>query len=126
MDIIKIAFIGITGVFISILVKNSNKEYGQFISLGISLLIFVYISARLKVIVEGINSFTEFIDFDEKYLLILLKMTGITYVSEFASSMCRDSGYNAIASQIEIFAKLSLLAVSLPVVTALIETISTL
>ena len=50
-------------------------------------------------------------------------MTGIAYVSEFASSMCRDAGYQAVASQIEIFAKLSLLAVSLPVVTALINTI---
>ena len=37
--------------------------------------------------------------------------------------MCRDAGYQAVASQIEIFAKLSLLAVSLPVVTALINTI---
>ena len=51
-------------------------------------------------------------------------MTGITYVAEFAASLCRDAGHQAIASQIEIFAKLSLLAVSLPVVTALLDTIS--
>ena len=51
-------------------------------------------------------------------------MTGITYVSEFASSICKDLGYQSIASQIEMFARLLLFVISIPVVSALIETIS--
>ena len=56
------------------------------------------------------------------YLTILLKIAGITYIAEFASGICRDAGYGAIGSQIEIFGKLSILAVSMPIVLALLET----
>ena len=50
-------------------------------------------------------------------------MTGISYVAEFSSGICRDAGYGAIGKQIEIFGKLSILAVSMPIVLALLETL---
>ena len=56
-------------------------------------------------------------------LTTLLKMAGITYIAEFASGICKDAGYGAIGTQIEIFAKLSILAVSMPVLLALLETL---
>ena len=109
MDIVKVAVIGIAGVMLSIIMKNSRSEYAQL--------------AKIKIVIESVNGFMGHVGVESRYITILVKMTGIAYVSEFASSMCRDAGYQAVASQIEIFAKLSLLAVSLPVVTALINTI---
>ncbi len=50
-------------------------------------------------------------------------MVGITYVSEFAANLCRDSGYSAIAGQIEMFAKLSILVVSVPVFGAFLDAV---
>ena len=57
------------------------------------------------------------------YLNTLLKMTGITYIAEFASGICKDAGYQTIAGQIETFAKLTILALGMPVLTALLETV---
>lgn len=124
MDIIRIAVIGIAGVFLALMLKNSKSEYAHIVSLGVAVAIFAYVTARVGTIVTAVNSFAGYVDIEQKYIVILLKMTGITYVAEFAASLCRDAGHQAVASQIEIFAKLSLLAVSLPVVTALLETIS--
>ncbi len=124
MDIIRVAVIGIAGIFLSLILKSSKSEYAQMVAFGIAAVIFAYVTARVGTIVEAVNAFTKYVDIEKKYIVILLKMTGITYVAEFAASICRDAGHQAAASQIEIFAKLSLLAVSLPVVTALLETIS--
>ena len=44
-----------------------------------------------------------------------------TYVAEFASGICKDAGYSALGNQIEIFGKLSILGVSMPVFLALFE-----
>ena len=55
------------------------------------------------------------------YLTTLLKITGVTYIAEFASGICKDAGYGSIANQIEIFGKLSILAMSMPIVLALLE-----
>ena len=56
-------------------------------------------------------------------LKILVKLMGITYVAEFASGICKDAGFSAIGSQIEMFAKFSIMAVSVPVLLTLLETI---
>ena len=52
-----------------------------------------------------------------------MKMIGITYIAEFASGICRDAGYGSLGGQIEMFGKLSMLAVSMPILLTLMETI---
>lgn len=53
----------------------------------------------------------------------LMKMVGITYVAEFTSGICKDAGFGALGGQIEIFGKLSILAISTPILLALLETL---
>ncbi len=60
---------------------------------------------------------------DDACLKILLKMIGVTYLADFTANLCRDAGYSAIAGQVEFFGKISLLTLSFPVLTALMETI---
>lgn len=43
-------------------------------------------------------------------------------MSEFSAAICKDTGYQAIASQIEVFGKLTILAVSMPILLSLLET----
>ena len=50
-------------------------------------------------------------------------MIGITFVGQFSAGICKDAGYSAIASQIETFGRLTVLALGMPMVTALLETI---
>lgn len=57
------------------------------------------------------------------YLQTLMKIIGITYIAEFASDLCKDAGYQTIAGQIQIFGKLTVLAVSMPILSALLEAI---
>ena len=65
----------------------------------------------------------EYIKINNVYLTTLLKMIGITYIAEFSAGICKDAGYGALGTQIEIFGKLSILAVSMPILLALLETL---
>ena len=78
---------------------------------------------KLSYLFESIKKIQEFLPVDEKYVLVLLKMTGATYIGQLSSSICKDAGYAAIAGQIELFVKLYLMVLSLPVLLALVETI---
>ena len=78
---------------------------------------------KLSYLFESIKKIQEFLPVDEKYVIVLLKMTGATYIGQFSSSICKDAGYAAIAGQIELFVKLYLMVLSLPVLLALVETI---
>ena len=61
---------------------------------------------------------------DSKYIRLLIKVAGISYICEFSSSLCRDSGYSSVAAQIEMAGRLSILVMSMPVVMALLDTIN--
>ena len=66
----------------------------------------------------------QYLTVKEAYLKILLKIVGIAYIADFAASICRDAGYSAVAGQIELTGKISVLTVSTPIVLALLNTIS--
>ena len=54
---------------------------------------------------------------------ILMKVVGITYLCEFSVGMCKDAGFTAVADQIEILGKLSVLFAGLPILLAVIRQI---
>ncbi len=103
--------------------KALKPDYSVYLCLGVSLLIFSFVAEKLSVIMDGLEAIQACLPLKAGYIQILLKMIGITYIAEFASDLCKDAGYQTIAGQIQIFGKLSVLAVSIPVLTALLDTI---
>ncbi|TCK98365.1 stage III sporulation protein AD [Natranaerovirga hydrolytica] len=124
MNITQITIIGIVAVLLAIQFKNKNQEYGMYISLATAIIIFYFAVDKLDVIVETINGIQNNITISNLYIDILLKIIGIAYIAEFGSQLCKDAGYSAIASQIEIVGKLSILFVSLPILLSVIDTIT--
>lgn len=123
---IKVAIIGLAGGLLAVFLKNNKSEYGMYVILGVSVIIFTYICTQIESIISAINTFADYVNMDKTYITILIKMTGISYLAEFASNICKDLGYQSVSSQIEVFARLTLFVISIPVVSALIETIGRL
>lgn len=123
MEIIRISIIGIAGIAMAMMVKEIRPEYAIYLSLTAGVLILFFTVGKLSFLVESVQKIQEYIPIESAYITILMKMIGITYIGQFASGICKDAGYSAVAGQIELFGKLSVLAVSMPVVTALLETI---
>ena len=123
MDIVKIAMIGLAGVMLALMLRQQKSEYALYISLAAAVLILVFSAGRLAAVMETIQKIEAYIRIDSAMVKILVKMIGITYVAEFATGICRDAGFGALGNQIEMFARLSLMAVSVPVLRALLETV---
>lgn len=123
MDIIQIGVIGVVGALLAIQFKSGKNEYSIYISMAVSLLIFFFIFSEMKIFVELIREIGGYMNLHTSYIGTLLKMLGITYVSEFASAICRDAGYQSVSGQIEIFAKLFILGLSVPIILSLLEVI---
>ena len=66
-----------------------------------------------------IQNFQKYIPIESTYFSILLKMIGITYITEFSSDICKDAGYGALANQIGIAGKVTLISLSIPAITSL-------
>ncbi len=120
---IQIAILGLASVLLAIQFKGQKGEYGIYIALAASILIFGIGLTKIEVILAGIAEIQSYIHINETYVALLIKIVGITYVAEFASGLCKDAGYSAIASQIEVAGKLTILTISMPVLMALLKTI---
>ena len=123
MAVVKIALLGIAAVLIAVKLKNVQPEYGIFIGVAAGLIIFGFSVTRLQVLLSEIEKIRQYLSVHSSYVAVVIKVVGIAYISEFSSNLCRDAGYSGIASQIEMFGKLTILVMSLPVLTALLDTI---
>lgn len=120
---IKIALVGIVAVLTALMFKNGKNEFGFLISLSACIFIFFYGLGKLELFLNVVRRIEGYIGINKEYISILLKIIGITYISEFASSLCKDAGYSAIAGQIEFAGKLSIMGISVPILLALLDTI---
>lgn len=123
MSVVQISVIGVIGVLLAIQLKSGKTEYGIYIGIAISLLLFVEIIGKLEQVVQTMEELNNYFQLHKSYISTLMKMLGITYISEFASAICKDAGYHTIATQIETFSKVSLMVLSLPILLTLLETI---
>ena len=123
MSILQIATLGIIGTLFAIQLKQYKVEYAILLCLGIGIVIFSGILQQIGKIIGTIREIAGVISMDTKYMTTILKMLGVTYVAEFTSSICKDAGNQALGSQIEIFSKLTILVLSLPILVALLKTI---
>ena len=123
MNVMQIGIDGVTGALLAVQFKGGKTEYGIFMSVAVSIFLFACIVDRLEIFLSTVEQIGSYIDMDTGYLSTMFKMIGVTYIAEFSSGICKDAGYQTIAVQIEIFSKLTILALGMPVLLALLETV---
>lgn len=126
MDILKVSIFGITAVLMALVLKGCRPEYSYYVSIAVCICIFLLVATKLELLIGYAEKMQKLIRLDNAYMAMILKMIGITYIAEFASNICKDCGYQTIAGQIELFAKLSILALGMPVILGFMETIGDL
>lgn len=122
-ELVKIAFLGIAGVLLAVQFRGVKPEYATYIGLAIGIIIFCFSMRQVESITSQFARIREYLNGAEGYLSILLKVIGITYICEFSSGICKDAGYQAVAGQIEVLGKLTVMFAGLPILFAVIEQI---
>ena len=112
--IVSLAFMAVSIVIMALQFKNTKPEYGIYMGLAGVMVIAAFSLGRLSEIIDSINVIKQYTGTGQ-YMSLIIKVTGITYVSELASDICKEAGYGTIAGQILIFGKLSVVALCIPV-----------
>ena len=123
MEIIKIIGIAFIALIIIIMLKQYRPEYAVFISILTGVLILFLVMDKLTGIINLIKSIQDKYSINIQFIAILIKITGIAFLSEFAVSICKDSGEAAIASKIELGSKIIIISMSIPIISNLLEII---
>ena len=123
MDIIKIIGIGLVAVIIIVILKQYRPEFAMYVSIGAGILIFALIATKLYGIIDVLKSIANKSSINNKFLVLLIKITGIAILTEFTVSLCKDSGESAIANKVDLGGKVIIMSMSIPIMSSLLETI---
>ena len=120
---IKIALFAAVSALLAAWVKTLKSEYSLWIISGSGIFLGLAVLMKREVIGQELEFLRNFFSGYGSYFKLLLKIIGITYLAEFSSDLCKDAGATSLASQIELFGKLSILVLCMPVMTTLLKTI---
>lgn len=123
MEVVKIIGIAFVSLIIIIILKQYKPEFAIYISIIAGIIILLMVFDRLTGIIELLKTLANKASINSQFLILLIKMTGIAFLSEFAISICKDSGEAAIASKIEIGTKIIIISMSIPIISSLLEII---
>lgn len=124
MSFFKIICAVVVGVLLVIKLKSINSPLWVYLSLALSIFVLFYILNRLSFVLDFLDDVMGDIGLESGYFEILIKIVGISYLCEFASNICRESGFIAVAGQIEIGGKMTMMVMSMPILIAIVETIT--
>ena len=125
-EVIKIIGIGFISLIIIIIIKQYKPEFAIYVSIVSGIIIIYMIFYKLEGIINLLKMISNKSGINNNFLDLLLKITGIAFLAEFAINLCKDSGEGAIASKIEMGTKVIIVSMSIPIISSLLEVITKL
>ena len=123
MDVIKIIGIGLISLIIIIIVRQYKPEFTLYVSLLAGALILVFVMDKIGGIIDLLTSLSNKTAINNEFIILLIKITGIAFLTEFAVSICKDTGESAIANKVDMGGKVIIVSMSIPIISSLLETI---
>jgi len=124
MDIFKIALLSILAVLLITILKSVKKDdFALVITIIAAIIMFGLVIVKLESITSLLENLVEKSGINKDYLTLLLKVTGISYVIELATNICKDAGNIAIASKVEMIGKISIVVLTIPILTSVISAV---
>lgn len=126
MEITKIIGIGFLTLILTIILKECKKEYAIYAVLIGGAIIIFYSMETINSIIGFINNISVNSNYNNSFVSLLLKITGISILTEYAVSICKDSGENSIANKIDFGGKIIVISLSIPVISTTLQSLTKL
>ncbi|MBT2707349.1 stage III sporulation protein AD [Pseudomonas sp. ISL-84] len=103
--------------------KEQKPNFAFLLIVFVGCAIFLFLVDQIYAIIHMIEKIAINAKVNIVYVETILKIIGIAYIAEFAAQITKDAGQGAIAAKIEMGGKILILAMAIPILTVLIETI---
>ncbi len=126
MIILQVVGIAFISTILIIVIRQQKPELAFLLSIITGVIILMLIIDQVALVIELLNQLARKAQIDMLYFNTIIKIIGIAYIGEFGAEITRDSGETALASKIELAAKILIMIISIPIMLSLIETIISL
>lgn len=124
--IFKLIGIALTGVVVVTLLKTAKPEFVVFATIATGVVMVVLMLSNLTDVVIAFDEIVQKSGVNDEVFAIVLKIIGIGYLTEYSSSVATDAGCASIAQKLQFGGKIVIFLLSISIVKALVEVVSTL
>lgn len=101
--------------------RAAHKAAGAAVALAAGVMLFFFAATQMAPAVEALQSLAQRAGIGADTAALLLKLTGMAYVTEFAVQACRDAGEEGLAEKAALCGKMLLFAQTLPLIVEIGE-----
>ncbi|WP_082153489.1 stage III sporulation protein AD [Bacillus sp. LL01] len=123
MEILQIVGLGLIATFLALVVKEQKPTFAFMLVVFVGCAIFLFLVEQVFDVIRMLERIAINANVNLIYVETILKIVGIAYIAEFGAQITKDAGQGAIASKIELAGKVLILAMAIPILTVIIETI---
>ncbi len=112
-------------VFVIVIVRRGNPEGALSAKMIFGVMMACACIASVSPVIDEIGEISSSLFAGDRYgqaVVILLKSLGIAMLTHICAGVCRDSGESSIAGYVELFGKIEIVLISLPLLRELIDT----
>jgi len=124
MDIFKIIIISFISISMCMILRQTRPEFAMLTALMTAIIIIFFCINYIGQVVDLVKDLAVKAGLPLEVMGVILKIIGISYVVEFASSVCKDSGESAVASKVESAGKCIILVLGMTIIGNFVDTIS--
>jgi stage III sporulation protein AD len=126
VEIAQIVGLAIIVTVIGTVLKQVKPEMALQLSILAGVAIFLLIIDKIRLIIDLLQKLADQANVSSYYLFIVLKIVGVAYLAEFGCQICKDAGENALATKVEIAAKIFVIILAIPIIVTIMESMITL
>jgi stage III sporulation protein AD len=123
VEIWQIVGLALTVSVLGMVLKQVRPEIALQMTILAGVVIFLLVISKVKVIIDLLQNLAGQANVSSYYLLIIFKIVGVAYLAEFGAAICRDAGEGALAAKVELAAKVGVLVLAIPIITAILESL---
>ncbi len=119
--LVKIIGIAIITTVAVLIIKQLKPELAVVVGLAGSIIIVIIIVNMLGSVFNIFDGIVERTGVDKELFVVVLKIIGIGYLTEFSANLCLDAGVNSMADKIMLAGKVVIMLMALPIINNLLE-----
>ncbi|GHU72347.1 stage III sporulation protein AD [Clostridia bacterium] len=121
MDVMVLVGFGVTAALLTVAVRGQRPELAIVLSLAAGVSLILFLSGKLAGVIDVVRGLADMAHMPDGTVWLLVRVVGISFITEFAGQLCRDAGETSIASKVELGGRLLVLTLSIPVLVSLMQ-----
>lgn len=110
--------------FLVVYIQQSNPTFAILVGFSACMVVLLFLSSGISLLFENLQTAFSFAVPDE--FSVLIKIVGLSILSQTAQDVCLDAGQRALAGKVDLCGRIAILLAALPLLQSVLAILSEL